>query len=144
MYLSCQAEGFCLFILSKVKSVHVCEKRKKKGDTKRWDSHPRWCVSKTRLILDSEKRADTNHSCLFWSTVQCSLWSPSSSSLLISPFRWLMFSLLAFSLSLSSVISWLVLFFAASNFSFVLCSSSPTRKTNKDHAQKGKDCCNVK
>lgn len=34
MYLSCQAEGFCLFILSKVKSVHVCEKRKKKGTQK--------------------------------------------------------------------------------------------------------------
>lgn len=61
---------------------------------------------------------------------QCSLWSPSSSSFLISAFRWLMFSLLAFSLSFNSVISWLVLFFAASIFSLVLCSSSPTADTD--------------
>lgn len=60
------------------------------------------------------------------SNFQCSLWSPSSSSFLISAFRWLMFSLLAFNLSFSSVISRLVLFFAASTFSLVFCSSSPT------------------
>lgn len=68
-------------------------------------------------------------SCMPFVFSQCSLWSPSSSSFLISAFRWLMFSLLAFSLSFSSVISWLVLFFAASIFSLVLCSSSPTADT---------------
>ena len=62
---------------------------------------------------------------------QWSLWSPSSSSFLISAFRWLMFSLLAFSLSFSSAISWLVRFFAVSIFSLVFCSSSLTADTGR-------------
>lgn len=71
--------------------------------------------------------------CVHFSMSQWSLWSTSSSSFLISALRWLMFSLLAFSLSFSSVISWLVLFFAASIFSLVLCSSSLTANTH-DHS----------
>lgn len=58
------------------------------------------------------------------------IWS-SSSSLRISPFRKLMVSLLAFSLSFRSVISWLVFFFAASSFSRVRSSSSATTDTGR-------------
>lgn len=57
-------------------------------------------------------------------------WS-SSSSFLISLFKQLMVSRLAFSLSLSSAISKLVFFLAASSFSLVFTSRSATVVTTK-------------